>query len=411
VVQIRHMYKKFHFAFLNIGHFLDHFVMLVFASVAALALNREWGLSYAELIPYATPGFVAFAVFTFPSGWLADKWSRKNMLAVFFIGIGLSSILAALSNTPVQIATSLFFVGMFAAIYHPVGLPLVIAGRDKTGLPIALNGIYGNLGVGSAALVTGLFIDYSGWRAAFIWPGIFSCLAGIVYYWMFCRAGVVEKSATVAVAKKIAKAPIKLEKNVFFRVFIVVFMTTALGGLIFQSTTFSLPKVFDERLDSIASSASMIGWYAFLVFSLAALAQVVVGYLLDRYSLRYIFMGVSLGQAVFFAIMPGLNDMAAVVVACAFMLVVFGQIPINDVLLGRITKDEWRSRVFAARYVVTFTVLALTVPFVAWIHANWGFDTLFRVLATASAGIFAATLALPHLRPQEVSMQASSPAE
>ncbi len=405
------MYKKLHFAFLNIGHFLDHFFMLVFATVAALALNREWGLSYSELIPYATPGFVAFAVFTFPSGWLADKWSRKKMLAVFFIGMGVSSILASLASTPIEIAVALFLVGMFAAIYHPVGLPLVIAGREKTGLPIALNGIYGNLGVGSAALITGLFIDYNGWRAAFIWPGIFSCLAGIVYYAMFCRAAVSTRSATVAVAKKVAKAPVELDKSIFLRVLVLVFMTTALGGLIFQSTTFSLPKVFDERLGSIASSASMIGWYAFVVFSLAAFAQVVVGYLLDRYSLRYIFMGVSLGQAIFFAIMPGLNDMAAVIVACAFMLVVFGQIPINDVLLGRITKDEWRSRVFAARYVVTFTVLALAVPFIAWIHANWGFDTLFTVLAIAAAGIFTATLALPHLRPQEVRVKASSAAE
>jgi MFS family permease len=408
---ILHMYKKFHFAFLNIGHFLDHFFMLVFATVAALALNREWGLSYSQLIPYATPGFVAFAVFTFPSGWLADKWSRKNMLAVFFVGMGVSSILASLATSPVEIAVALFLVGMFAAIYHPVGLPLVIAGREKTGMPIALNGIYGNLGVGSAALITGMFIDYNGWRAAFIWPGMFSILAGIIYYWMFCRASVAEKSATVAVANKLKKAPVTLEKSVFLRVLVLVFMTTALGGLIFQSTTFSLPKVFDERLGSIASSATMIGWYAFIVFSLAALAQVVVGYLLDRYSLRYVFMGVSLGQAIFFAAMPGLNDMAAVIVACAFMLVVFGQIPINDVLLGRITKDEWRSRVFAARYVVTFTVLAVTVPFIAWIHANWGFDTLFTILATAAAGIFTATLALPHLRPQEVGAQASSAAE
>ncbi len=405
------MYKRAHFAFLNIGHFLDHFFMLVFATVAALALNRDWGMSYAELIPYATPGFVAFALFTYPSGWLADKWSRKNMLAVFFIGIGLASIMASFASSPLQIGISLFVVGMFAAIYHPVGLPLVIAGRDKTGMPIALNGVYGNLGVGSAALVTGLFIDYTGWRSAFIWPGVISVLAGMVYYWMFCRAKVSEHSATIAVAKKKAKAPIELERNVFFRVLALVFLMTALGGLIYQSTTFSLPKVFDERLGAIAPSASMVGWYAFIVFALAALAQLVVGYLLDRYSLRYVFLGVSSAQALFFALMPGLSDVAALVVACAFMLVVFGQIPINDVLLGRITKDEWRSRVFASRYMVTFTISALTVPFIAWIHANWGFDRLFVVLATAATCIFISALLLPHLRPHEVRVESSAAAE
>ncbi len=405
------MQARFHFAFLNIGHFLDHFFMLVFATVAALALSREWGMGYAELIPYATPGFVAFALFTLPSGWLADKWSRRHMMAVFFIGIGASSVLAALASTPFQMGASLFVVGLFAAIYHPVGIPLVIEGRDKTGIPIALNGVFGNLGVASAALVTGLFIDFSGWRSAFIWPGIISIIAGMIYFWMFCRPGALEKIECVGTNKPGAKASIVLEKQVLFRVFSIVFFSTALGGLIYQSTTFSLPKVFEERLGDMAVSASSIGGYAFLVFALAAFSQLVIGFLLDRYSLRYVFLLVSALQAVFFAAIPGLTGVAALVVATAFMLFVFGQIPINDVLLGRVTRNEWRSRVFASRYIVTFSVTALAVPFIAWVHANWGFDRLFVILAISAAAIFIAVSMLPHLRPQVVSAKQSAPAE
>ncbi|MEM8744250.1 MAG: MFS transporter, partial [Pseudomonadota bacterium] len=100
--------QRIHFAFLNVGHFLDHFFMLVFATVAALTLTREWGLSYAQLIPYATPGFVAFGICAIPAGWLADKWSRRGMMAVFFIGIGVCSILTALAETPMQIGIALF---------------------------------------------------------------------------------------------------------------------------------------------------------------------------------------------------------------------------------------------------------------------------------------------------------------
>lgn len=406
------MYTRIHFAFLNLGHFLDHFFMLVFATAAALALNKEWGMSYSELIPYATPGFVAFAIFTFPAGWLADKWNRVHMMAVFFIGIGLSSILVAVATTPFQISVGLFIVGMFAAIYHPVGLPLVILGRDKTGMPIALNGIYGNLGVGCAALITGFLIDYSGWRSAFIWPGILSFVSGIVYYWMFCRAGVMGRHLLkTATGKKAAKASFEMEKKMLFRVLAIIFLTAAFGGLIYQSTTFSLPKVFEERLGGIATSASLIGWYAFLVFALAAFAQLVVGYMLDRFSLRYIFMTVSALQVAFFALMPGLTDIAALVISCAFMLVVFGQIPINDVLLGRIIKDEWRSRVFAARYIVTFSISSMTVPFIAWIHASWGFDRLFVILSFAAVGIFSAVLLLPHLRPNETPAEQPAAAE
>ena len=175
----------------------------------------------------------------------------------------------------------------------------------------------------------------------------------------------------------------------------MIFFTTAIGGLIFQSTTFALPKVFDERLTDLAGTATMVGWYAFLVFSVAAFAQLVVGYLVDNYSVRLVFAMVAILQSVFFFIMMNLSGMAALVVAIAFMLVVFGQIPINDVLVGRMTRSEWHSRVFALRYIVTFSVTATAVPVIAWVHGTWGFSTLFGLLAAAAFLIFFATLLLP----------------
>ena len=88
----------------------------------------------------------------------ADKWNRQGMMAIFFIGIGLSSVFAALAETPFQIGTGLFTIGVFAAIYHPVGLALVVQGRRNTGVPLAINGIFGNMGVACAALIAGFLI-------------------------------------------------------------------------------------------------------------------------------------------------------------------------------------------------------------------------------------------------------------
>ena len=172
---------RIHFLFLNIGHFLDHMFMLIFATVAALALTREWGLSYGDLLTYATPGFFAFGLFSLPAGWLADKWSREGMVVVFFAGIGLSSIATAMAQTPLQAGIGLFFVGVFAAIYHPVGLAIVTQRWKNTGMRIAVNGVWGNLGVASAALITGYFIDHGSWRVAFVAPGIFSVVMGALY--------------------------------------------------------------------------------------------------------------------------------------------------------------------------------------------------------------------------------------
>jgi MFS family permease len=182
-------------------------------------------------------------------------------------------------------------------------------------------------------------------------------------------------------------------------VFAIIFFSTAIGGLIFQSTTFALPKMFDERLADLAMSATVVGRYAFIVFSFAAVGQLVVGYLLDRHSVRAVFSLVVALQAVFFGIMPGLSGIKALLVAMAFMLVVFGQIPINDVLISRVIHSEWRSRAYAFRYIVTFSVSASSIPFIAWIHAKWGFDILFVVLSVAALFIFVSVLLLPRALP------------
>ena len=384
------------FLYLNLGHFLDHLFMLIFASVAAFQLNSEWGMSYAALIPYATPGFIAFGVFALLAGWIADKWSREGMIVIFFIGIGVSAILTGMANSPIQIAIGLTLVGIFAAIYHPVGLAMVVHGRTKTGIPLAINGIFGNMGVASAALLTGFLVDSSGWRSAFFVPGAISIVLGVAYL-IFIRGDKLSEAANAASGKAAETPPIP--RNTFNRIFAIILVTTAIGGLVFQSTTFALPKIFEERLVDFAGTATMVGWYAFLVFSLAAFAQLVIGYLVDHHSIRTVFATVALSQAVLFFLMTHLEGIAALLVAFAFMFVVFGQIPINDVLIGRMARSEWRSRVYALRYIVTFSVMASTVPLISWVHQNWGFEKLFVILTIAALAIFAATLLLPGSSP------------
>lgn len=398
------MRARVHFLLLNIGHFLDHMLMLVFATAAALVLTREWGLSYAELVPYATPGFVAFGLFSLPAGWIADRWSREGMMALFFLGAGLATVLAGFAQTPVEMAAALFVVGIFAAIYHPVGLAMVFEMSPKAGMAIALNGVWGNLGVGSAALVTGLLIDYGGWRMAFAVPGAISVLVGIVYaavLWPEIRR--TRRTAGPAKASASAEAPTaehKAYKDAVMRIAAIVLFTTMMSGLVFQATTFALPKVLDERLRDVAGSASEIGWLAFLVFAVASLAQLVVGMALDRYGPRKVFLAVTAVQALFFAAMPGLTGWTAWAVSLGFMIGAFGQIPINDFIIGRMAKGSQRASIYGARFVITFSVLAAALPFIAWVHANYGFDTLFRVLAGVACIVFAAAWALPHKLPE-----------
>lgn len=392
------MRARLRFLLLNVAHFLDHLFMLIFATLAALVLSGQWQLTYAELILFATPGFVAFGAFALPAGWLADRWSRHGMMVVFFIGIGLSSIACAFAQSPVQMSIGLFFIGVFAAIYHPVGIALVLGTHRSDGLMVAVNGVWGNMGVACAALVTAFFIDAGGWRSAFIAPGVVSVVLGGAYFLLARDDFYNHRTASTAGNSTARKTNTGLDRRLLIRVFSVVFLTTALGGLVFQSTTFALPKVLAERVNSLSDSALWIGRLAFLAFFAGSVGQLIVGFLLDRVSVRRIFLSVAALQVIFFSLAISATDELAIVAAVGYMLAAFGQIPINDVLVGRVSLPDYRSRVLGIRYTITIMVMAGAIPLIASIHQNQGFAVLFKVLAVAAAVIFFVVLTLPAAR-------------
>lgn len=338
------------------------------------------------------------------------------MMAVFFFGIGLSAIACSFARTPTEMAVGLFFVGMFAAIYHPVGLTLVVDGAKRTGMALAFNGIWGNLGVGGAALLTGLMIDSTGWRSAFMFPGMVSLGLGLGYLALMWHEVVHmpgQRRAARKAAPKSKKASSLLpedNRDLFLRITIIVLYTTGVSALVFQSVTFALPKIFEERLTGIAETATMIGWATFLVAAASSVTQLAVGHLLDSIGPRTIFLIVSGVQVVCFTLMPGLTGWWALLVSLFFVMGSFGQLPINDYIIGKTATPESRASIYGARFVLTFTILAISLPLIGWIHANWGFDTLFRILAMTSASVFVVASLLPNKVP-EPALQSPAPAE
>jgi MFS family permease len=279
-----------------------------------------------------------------------------------------------------------------------VGLAIVVQKWRNTGMRIAVNGVWGNLGVASAALIAGYFIDHGGWRAAFVVPGIAAILIGLAYTALMWPE--ISRPARRAGGPKAASAASSADlKALLLRVSAIVFLTTAVSSIVFQSTTFALPKVFDERLGGLTLSATLIGQLAFLVFAVGSVGQLIVGHYLDRLGPRSVFIAAASIQVVFFAAMPGLADWAALLCATVFMLAAFGQIPINDYMIGRLAEGEYRARIYGVRYVVSFTVLAAALPLIAFIYENWGFDALFQVLALSAAIILVAVSLLPQRLP------------
>jgi len=383
-------HPKYLVPFLNLGHLVDHLSMLVFPTVV-VALARDWQQSYSELLPLSVGGFIAFGAFALPAGWLADHWSRHKMMAVFFFGIGASLFVTGLARSPWQIAAGLTLTGVFAAIYHPVGIAMLVSTPAKMGKALGWNGLFGNLGLASAALTAGALTDLAGWRAAFFVPGLVSIAAGAAFLALVPDPGRVPKTS-----KSIG---LHVDRGTVTRIFTILLIATACGGIIFNSTTVSMPKVFDERLRALTHTDIGVGALVALVYAVAAFAQVLMGTLIDRTELKRLMVGVALVQIPLLYLAANLDGWPMLIAALLMMLAVFGQIPLNDAIVGRYVADEYRARVLAVRYVVSLGVAAVGVPLVAGLHAtSGGFRYVFYVLAALAAGMLATSMFFPSRR-------------
>ena len=157
-----------------------------------------------------------------------------------------------------------------------------------------------------------------------------------------------------------------------------------------------MPKVFDERLSELTQTNFGIGALVAAVYTMAAFAQVVMGAPIDRTELRRLLIGVALAQIPLLYFAASLEGWAMLVAALLVMLAVFGQIPLNDAIVGKYCADEYRARVLGVRYVVSLGVAAVAVPMIAALHrTEGGFRNVFFVLAALAAGILAASLFFP----------------
>ncbi len=387
------------FGFLNIGHAYDHLFMLLFATVV-LGLEDKFEQSYDDLLALASPGFIAFAAGTLPAGWLGDRWSRSGMIAVFFLGIGASSILTGFARTPTEIAGGLTLIGIFASIYHPVGIPMVVEGREKVGKLLGFNGVFGNLGVAAAAIIAAGLTDLISWQAAFIVPGIIAVVTGVAYV-IYLRLRPEDTISTRAARQRSSAGPEKAQKSasspqVMWRVFGVVAIAAIFSGLVFQGSIIALPKMFDEGLGSLASSDVDVGLTVSLVIAVAAFAQIVVGHLIERISLKLVWAVMLFIQAPLIGFIGWMSEAGLVVVTFAAMLMVVGEVPISDTLVARHINDSWRARIYGVKFLFGIGAFAVAPWLITLLYGpDGGFHWLFLAFAGMTLIVAVAIIWLP----------------
>jgi MFS family permease len=372
--------------FVNAAHFIDHYAMLIFAA-AVIVMGPALGMAYSELLPYATPGFVAFGAGSLVTGWLGDRWSRRHMMVVFFAGIGLSMIAVGLVQTPLQLGAALLSIGVFASIYHPVGTAMIVSYADKLGREMGINGVWGNFGVASSALVTGVVGQFLGWRWAFIIPGVVTLLIGIAF-----MRGVVHEDRS---SHRQAAAQARVAKGDMWRVILSLLIVVLAASTTFNAVTVALPKLFAERLSDLTASPALLGVIAACVYVFGAMTQYNVGKLIDRYSLKAVSLPLSLLLAPFLYLAATLSNLPLILASIGIVMGAFGQVTVNDAMVGKYTSDKWRSRAYAVRYFIGFTAAGASVGLVAWLYEQGGFVTMLHAFGALCLLVIVAAIILP----------------
>jgi MFS family permease len=369
--------------FLNWAHALDHFVILIYPTVV-IELEAIYGQSYAALIALATASFVAFGLFSLPAGWLADRWSRRNMMVGFYVGCGLALIGAAVAPSLYALAFALFMLGVFAAIYHPVGTAMIIENATQRGRTLAFNGVCGNLGVSLAAGITAALTAAFSWRGAFLVPGVVCIATGLAFLWIVpveTRHGGKRSTAPdVALSPRVAAA--------IFALFVVVALS---AGLVFNTISVALPKIVDERVGN-GISLMAVGGLTTAVFLCGAVAQITVGRLVERIPPHILFATLAVMQftgVVWSAYAGGVS----LLFALAFtMAAIYGQITVNDLIIARYTADAWRGRIYAVRYFLTFMISGVAVSMIALLYGRGGFSLVLGATALVAMGFLIAAI-------------------
>lgn len=390
--------------FLNFGHFLDHYVLLIFPT-AVLMIERDWQMSYGEALALSSPMFVAFALATLPAGWLGDRWSRTHMMSLFYLGCGSCCVAAALAPGPIGLSVALTGLGVFAAIYHPVGIAMVTEQAQRRGQALAVNGVWGNMGLAVAALATGYLAEHLGWRMSFLLPGLVALAVG-GFHVLLAKSGA-GAAETADPSNKTSEAANGTARTLW-RILGFVAVAALFGGVIFNAVSLSLPKLLSERLVSETTSLSEIGSYAGLIFAVAGLAQLPVGWFLDRYSVRPLLFVLFVAQAALLYVTSWASGYAILPVTMVLVLTMFAWIPVSSWLVGTYVPAHWRSRVFSVEYTLSLGTTALVVPALAMMHkAGFGFTFQFGMWAVFAAVVLAASLILP-ARPRTVENHALS---
>ena len=385
-----------------VGHAFMHILVSLFLTIV-LALEREWDLSYDALIEIWALGAFLIGAGAPLAGWLSDRYGEVWLMVAFFVGAGMATVFAGLADGSMELLIALSALGLCAAIYHPVGLAWVVKNAVGRGKVLGIVGISGSIGLAVASLLAGSLTDLSGWRSAFVAPGVAAIAVGGVLAWLAITGRVVDRKTDLAPAADEAKIDL-------IRAFGILLLTMVLGSLYYTAFATVLPKWISvgispgETLDT-----ATVGMLVTIIYLVGATGQIAGGWLADRYALKWVYaltFAIKIPMTLL-AIGIGGWSLFLVAIVIGFTLDLSG--PVENILLARYSPQRRRGLIYGLKYVAGFAAAPLGIAFVAWCY-RWsdGPEALYLGLAALALLMLIGALFLPNDRPNVVTAPATA---
>ena len=385
-------------AFINLAHVFTHYSLLILATAVLfmpLQSPGAFGTEYGPILALGTGMFVLYGLGSLPMGWLADRFGRKALMGAFFLGSGGAMVVVGSASSPLALGAALAAMGAFVAIYHPIGTAMLVeAAGDRVGRSVGVNGVFGNLGVASAPVVSAFLAAQAGWRWAFLVPGALCALGGLLY--------LREPPFDAAKAGGAQRPFPAIPPEVVRRAVLVLLAIAAVSGLVFNAFTLLLPKLMQERLASSPDLLPVVGLLAFLTTLCGGLTQFTVGRLIDRHRLKRVFLPLALALLPCLLLLAFVDGVLVLPLAAVVAASVFGQVTVNETMTARYVAPALRTKLYSVRFTVGFLGAAAASPLVGLLHERTGSLSLpILVLAAFGAVTLLCALLFPD-RPEEL---------
>ncbi len=367
------------------GHFFTHFFTLAFPAIT-IPLTTAFGMPLEQVVRLSFWMYLLYGALALPVGLITDRWRAKPMLVIGIAIMGVGLIVAGAVPDATVMAASLAFVGVGASIYHPAGLALISRTVRQRGVAMGVNGVFGNLGIALAPLVTGALTWLWGWQAALIAMGSIGIVTAA-----YLQTLHVDETIRPA-AKPVVNSNVR--RREMARYFAIICVALVLGGIAYRGNMLLLPAYMEIKTTFLADflerlpiphgtgtttlAATLLA--SFVLFA-GLFGQMVGGRLADRWELRRAYLLFHAASFPFILGMALTGDVVLVACAVGYEFFSLGMQPIENSLIAAMTPDRWRSTSYAVKFMLNFGIGSFVVPLVAPIKQAYSIEMVYTFLA------------------------------